>query len=198
MRTLPDPLAPDAKLWHGVSYPRIETGVTLAREDIDMGNIVASMNPYDNVGTTRLSTSVHDRMCRLVVDYQDDSAEREIVSRRADPVTTRVVADAVAVTRATRDRDDIRQGSSVRGAIDLAMVTTQLCAMRGVGVPAVDTVDPPRDLPTDYTGCFLDAMLVALSGRIHLDDTAFSTPEAILVEIWQDHFLLSPAAAEPG
>jgi MoxR-like ATPase len=26
--------------------------------------VVASMNPYDNVGTTRLSTSVHDRICR--------------------------------------------------------------------------------------------------------------------------------------
>jgi MoxR-like ATPase len=33
--------------------------------------IIASMNPYDNVGTTRLSTSVHDRLCRLAVSYQD-------------------------------------------------------------------------------------------------------------------------------
>ncbi|GAC84729.1 hypothetical protein GP2_025_00480 [Gordonia paraffinivorans NBRC 108238] len=41
--------------------------------------VVASMNPYDNVGTTRLSTSVHDRMCRLVTTYQDAEAEREIV-----------------------------------------------------------------------------------------------------------------------
>jgi MoxR-like ATPase len=37
-----------------------------------------------------------------------------------------------------------------------------------------------------------------LSGRIHLDDIAFETPEAVLREIWQDHFLLLPAAAEPG
>ena len=137
-------------------------------------------------------------MCRLVVDYQDAAAEREIVSRRAHPVAARVVADAVAVTRATRERDDIRQGSSVRGAIDLALVATQLCAMRGIRIPEVEAIDPPRDLSTDYTGCFLDAMTVSLSGRIHLDDTAFATAEAILTEIWQDHFLLSPAAAEPG
>ncbi|ACY20192.1 ATPase associated with various cellular activities AAA_5 [Gordonia bronchialis DSM 43247] len=176
-----------------ITVPRV--GTVAAKDSF---RIVASMNPYDNIGTTRLSTSVYDRMCRLVVDYQNAAAEREIVSRRAYPVAARVVADAVAVTRATRERDDIRQGSSVRGAIDLALVATQLCAMRAIRIPEVESIDPPRDLPTDYTGCFLDAMTVSLSGRIHLDDTAFATPEAILAEIWQDHFLLSPAAAEPG
>src|SRR6266566_496763 len=40
--------------------------------------VVASMNPYDNVGTTRLSTSVHDRICRLAIGYQDAAAERAI------------------------------------------------------------------------------------------------------------------------
>jgi MoxR-like ATPase len=160
--------------------------------------VVASMNPYDNVGTTRLSTSVHDRMCRLVVTYQDAVAEREIVSRRTGVDSARVVADAVAVTRMTRERDDVRQGSSVRGAIDVALIAAQLAQMRGVALPAVDQVAPPRNLPEDYTALFLDAMFVALSGRIHLDDIAFETPEAVLREIWQDHFLLLPAAAEPG
>ena len=47
--------------------------------------VVASMNPFDNVGTTRLSTSVHDRLCRLAVGYQDAAAERGIVERRAGP-----------------------------------------------------------------------------------------------------------------
>ena len=41
--------------------------------------VIASMNPYDNVGTTRLSTSVHDRICRLAIGYQDAAAERGIV-----------------------------------------------------------------------------------------------------------------------
>lgn len=48
--------------------------------------VIASMNPYDNVGTTRLSTSVHDRMCRLAISYQDAEAERGIVALRA-PLT---------------------------------------------------------------------------------------------------------------
>ena len=123
---------------------------------------------------------------------------REIVRRRTGSGSDRIVNDSVALTRATRIRDDIRQGSSVRGAIDLALITAQLCAMRGVPVPADGAVPPPRDLPTDYTATVLDAMMVALSGRIHLDDTAFTTPEGVLTEIWQDHFVLDPAAAEPG
>lgn len=160
--------------------------------------VVASMNPHDNVGTTRLSTSVHDRMCRLVTTYQDSAAEREIVSRRTGVVSARLLADAVALTRMTRERADIQQGSSVRGAIDLAVIAEQLCALDQVVVPAVEAVAPPRGLPETYTAVILDAMLLALSGRIHLDDATFNIPEAVLREIWQDYFLLLPAAADPG
>jgi MoxR-like ATPase len=160
--------------------------------------VIASMNPYDNVGTTRLSTSVHDRMCRLSIGYQDDEAERGIVGRRTGIESPRLVADAVAITRATRERDDVRQGSSVRGAIDVALVAAQLAALRGVALPDEPSVAPPRDLPEDYTGIVLDAVLLALSGRIFLDETLDTSPEAVLREIWEDHFLLQPSAAEPG
>ncbi|GAB2910350.1 hypothetical protein GCM10027047_05700 [Rhodococcus aerolatus] len=164
--------------------------------------VVASMNPFDNVGTTRLSTSVHDRLCRLAVGYQDAAAERGVVVRRAGEVPARLVADAVALTRATRERDDVRQGSSVRGAIDLALVAVQLAAVRDVALPGGPVPDPdgppPRDLPGAYTAVVLDALLLALSGRIHLDEALESTPEGVLRELWEDHFLLGPAAAEPG
>jgi len=43
-----------------------------------------------------------------------------------------------------------------------------------------------------------DAMVVALSGRIFLDETAEATPEAVLRQIWADQFILNPAAAAPG
>jgi len=157
--------------------------------------VIASMNPYDAVGTTRMPTSVSDRMCRLAVGYQDAAAERGIVGRRTGVESARLITDAVALTRATRERDDVRQGSSVRGAIDLALVTAQLAAMRGVAVPDTDEL---RGLPEDYTGTVWDAMVVALSGRVHLDEVAERTPEGVLREIWEDHFLLQPAAAEPG
>ncbi|GHE09176.1 AAA family ATPase [Klenkia taihuensis] len=161
----------------------------------DTFRVVASMNPYDAVGTTRMPTSVSDRMCRLAVGYQDAEAERGIVGRRTGIEARRLVADAVALTRATRERDDVRQGSSVRGAIDVALVASQLAAMRGVAVPDTDEL---RGLPEDYTAVVWDAMLVALSGRVHLDEIAEQTPEGVLREIWEDHFLLQPAAAAPG
>ena len=97
----------------------------------------------------------------------------------------RLVADAVAVTRATREHPDIRQGSSVRGAIDLTLVAGQLFALRGTA-------------GGDYPEIVYDAMVVALSGRIFLDETVDATPEAVLRQIWEDQFILAPAAAAPG
>jgi MoxR-like ATPase len=176
-----------------IAVPRV--GEVRARPTF---RVLASMNPYDAVGTTRLSTSVHDRLCRLVVGYQDAGAERGIVARRTGLGSARLVADAVSLTRATRERDDLRQGSSVRGAIDTALVAAQLAAMRGVALPEDGAVDPPRGLPEDYTGLVLDALLLALSGRVFLDEAMETTPEQVLREIWEDHFLLRPAAAAPG
>jgi MoxR-like ATPase len=186
-----------------ITVPRVGTVTALPTF-----RVIASMNPYDNVGTTRLSSSVHDRLCRLAVDYQDAAAERAVVALRA-PLTgdtsagngtapgglvltaalaERLRADAVALTRATRAHADIRQGSSVRGAIDLALVTGQLLTLRGV----LDDGDD-RYAPTVF-----DGMVVALSGRIHLDETVEASAEAVLREIWEDHFVLAPAAAAPG
>jgi MoxR-like ATPase len=158
--------------------------------------VIASMNPYDNVGTTRLSTSVHDRICRLAVSYQDAAAERGIVALRAplpglaSDQYERLVADAVAVTRATREHPDIRQGSSVRGAIDLTLVAGQLVALRELALRGTAA--------EAYPELVYDAMVVALSGRIFLDETVDTTPEAVLRQIWEDQFVLSPAAAAPG
>ena len=173
-----------------VAVPRV--GRIAARPTF---RVIATMNPYDNVGTTRLSTSVHDRLCRLAVTYQDAEAERGIVALRAPlpqdvpaGLADALVSDAVAVTRATREHPDVRQGSSVRGAIDLTLVAGELLSMRGIA---------ERD-HARYAETVFDAMVVALSGRIHLDETAETTPEAVLRQIWEDHFVLNPAAAAPG
>jgi MoxR-like ATPase len=167
-----------------VTVPRV--GTITAKPTF---RVIASMNPYDTVGTVRLSTSISDRLCRLSVDYQDDTAERGIVALRTGvPASDRLVADAVAVTRATRTHPDVRQGSSVRGAIDTTLVATEIADLR-----RVSTRDDER-----YPTVVLDAMTVALSGRIQLDEAAETTPEQVLREIWEDHFLLRSHAAEPG
>jgi len=187
-----------------IAVPRV--GEVVAR---DTFRVIASMNPYDNIGTTRLSTSVHDRLCRLAITYQDAAAERGIVTLRAPvpdlkpAVYERLVADAVAVTRATRQHEDIRQGSSVRGAIDLTLVAGQLLNLHTERVrvstdPCSNTPGQDEAAEQAYRDTVYDAMVVALSGRIFLDETVEATPEQVLRQIWEDHFLLGPAAATPG
>ena len=173
-----------------IAVPR--AGMVTARPSF---RVIASMNPLDDVGTTRLSTSVHDRMCRLAVGYQDAASEEAITGLRTELRTAalepglrdRLIADAVAVTRATRVHPDVRQGSSVRGAIDCVLVASGLTRLRGVSASQDE----------GYGAVLLDAMIVALSGRIHLDGAAQATPEQILRAIWEEHLVLLAAAA-PG
>jgi MoxR-like ATPase len=67
-------------------------------------------------------------------------------------------------------------------------VATEIAELR-----RVSTRDDER-----YPTVVLDAMTVALSGRIQLDEAAETTPEQVLREIWEDHFVLRSHAAEPG
>ena len=157
--------------------------------------VVASMNPFDNIGTSRLSTSILDRLCRIAIGYQDAEAERQIVALRTTARTVGLEAqlvermrhDAVALARRTRESEDIRQGSSVRGAIDLMLVVSELVTMRAI------SADDDRYAETVY-----DGLTLALSGRIVLEQTLDATPEAVLRMLWEDHFLLDPARAAPG
>jgi MoxR-like ATPase len=157
------------------------------------------MNPYDNVGTSRLSTSITDRLNRLSIEYQDADAETGIVNLRTASggrLGALLVADAVWVNRATREHPDLRQGSSVRGAIDIVLIANQLADLRAVtkAENAADRLEPT----SDYPRLVLDAMILALSGRIHLDEAVETTPERVVREIWEERFILRPAAAAPG
>jgi MoxR-like ATPase len=164
-----------------ISVPRV--GVVHAAPGF---RLVASMNPFDNIGTSRISTSVYDRLCRVAIGYQSAADEIAIVERRTEQADPRVVEDAVALTRLTRKHPLVRQGSSVRGAIDLVLVAAQLLVL-----------DPPGD-EARYAATIRDALHVALSGRIRLDEASATTPEAILDELWEQHFVLSPRIAAPG
>lgn len=153
--------------------------------------VVASMNPFDNVGTARLSTSVHDRLNRVVINYQDAEAEQDIVLLRSgadSPLVHQMVQDAVSVTRATRTHPDLRQGSSVRGAIDTTMIAARIADLRGV--------EAAED--HGYPELFYDAMTVGLSGRIYVDEATVTTAEEVLREIWEDRFILEANQAAPG
>ena len=75
--------------------------------------LVAAMNPFDAVGTARISSAVYDRVCRLSVDYQTADEEAAIVSRAIGEVDPEWVRRVVELVRRTRSHPDLRVGSSV-------------------------------------------------------------------------------------
>ena len=140
--------------------------------------LVAAMNPYDAVGTGRITPALYDRTCRVAVGYQDEPEEREIVARRA-PGSSGLVARAVRAVRLTREHADLRIGSSVRGAIDVVAVATELAGLRRAG----EELGTAAAGPGDDVG--LDAAVTALSGRITIKEGVSRTPEAVVEEIWR-------------
>jgi len=138
--------------------------------------LVAAMNPFDAIGTARISGAVYDRVCRLAVDYQSALDEQQITERSAvehdlDPAW---VEQVVELVRLTRSHPDLRVGSSVRGAIDMCAVAASLAAVRGSAVT--------------HTDVSLDAALVALSGRVRLREGANRSTEDIVEELWASVF----------
>jgi MoxR-like ATPase len=146
-----------------IAVPRL--GMVRAGEGF---RLVAAMNPFDAIGTARVSHAIADRICRVVLGYQTAAAEREITTA----VTGRggqVVDFAVTLTRATREHHDVRMGASVRGAIDLVLLLTGLARLRGENGMARASAR--------------DAAHAALSGRIRIADGCDRTPESVLDEL---------------
>ncbi len=148
--------------------------------------MVAAMNPFDAVGTARISGAIYDRVCRVSVGYQDAEQEHAIVRRKAPDTDDALIARAVRTVRSTRDHGDIRVGSSVRGAIDLVLIADQLAALRGghsangmVGARAEGDRGNEED---ESVG--LDAARTALSGRIRLRESCSRSAEEIIDELW--------------
>lgn len=142
--------------------------------------LVAAMNPFDAVGTARISAAVYDRTCRIAMAYQDAATEAGIVAlRAARPVDERWRDEVVELVRRTREHPDVRIGSSVRGAIDLVGIADRLAVARDV--PATDW----------HVG--LDAALVSLSGRVRLSESCTRTPEQVVREIYESVFGREPS-----
>jgi MoxR-like ATPase len=137
--------------------------------------LIAAMNPFDAIGTARVGQAIADRMCRVVLGYQDAAGERAIVGA-VTGATPQPIGLAVRLVRATREHRDVRMGSSVRGAIDLVLLLDGLLRMRGgTGLSADGARETTRD-----------AMHAALSGRIRIIEGVERTPEAVLDEILDD------------
>ena len=152
--------------------------------------LVAAMNPFDAVGTARISGAVYDRVCRVSVGYQNAEVEQRIAGRGTRNLPDGWLDKVVELVRRTRTHSDLRVGSSVRGAIDMTAVTVSLASVRSLTV--LDA------------GVGLDAALVALSGRVRVREGSVRTAEDIITELWNEVFAPAPqgesgkASAPPG
>jgi MoxR-like ATPase len=147
--------------------------------------LVAAMNPFDAIGTARVSQAIADRMCRVAIGYLDEAGEREVVRREAGSDGP-VVAIAVTVTRGTRNHPAVRSGSSVRGAIDMVRLARGLERLRGAG-------------ELDRAG-LLDAAVAALSGRIRVHEDQDRSAEEVIAELLEQALTAppEPAPERPG
>jgi len=82
--------------------------------------IIATQNPDEYIGTSQLSEALKDRFICINLGYQSYDEEAAIVSLRSGCSDRDIIDVSVAIARMTREEEEIRRGSSVRGAIDLA------------------------------------------------------------------------------
>ena len=93
--------------------------------------LISTQNPAAHVGVSALGEALKDRFVWIDVSYQDKNEEIEIVCQNLDSieddeVRTEIADIAVSIVRETRDHPEIRQGASIRGAIDLAQLVQSL------------------------------------------------------------------------
>ena len=162
-----------------ITIPRL--GRILAAPGFQM---IAAMNPFDTVGTARISSAVYDRMCRIAVAYQSADEETDIVHRASPSSNMHWCSQVVNVVRQTREHSDLRVGSSVRGAIDTALVAQSLGELRGLN--AQDAL------------VGLDAALTSLSGRVKLREGVARSVEEVIVEIWNTVFAVPSETGDVG
>ena len=152
--------------------------------------VVASMNPYDNVGTARLSSVG----ARPHLPAWPSATRTRRPSAASWPCGRRCLRSPRAVPAAGRRRRGRHPGHPRAPGHPAGQ---QACAEPSTSPWSRGSCWSLRG-PADYPELVYDAMVVALSGRIFLDETVEATPEAVLRQIWRtgSSWLRPPAA--PG
>jgi len=148
--------------------------------------VVATQNPYDDVGTVRISRAFMDRICRIALDYQPEDEEIEIVRRLSASTDERLIQWAVKLVRQSRRHDDIKMGASVRAAHDIVALCESL---RKTGLLTEENIR--------------EAVLMSLSSKIWLSEMTTKKPEQVIGEILRivedkEGISYSPSSQELG
>lgn len=158
-----------------ISIPRL--GETVATASF---RVIGAMNPFDDIGTERVSRAISDRFSRLFMDYQDEKEEMEVVRLRTNNDLYNLAELAVRMARETRVHPDIKMGSSVRGAIDMIKIAEKLFLLEGV-----EKLDKMLIFEGSVISKLLsDAALMAFSSKVWVKEVSERTPEQIITELW--------------
>lgn len=141
--------------------------------------VVATQNPREFVATTALSEALSDRFELLLIDYQPEDEEVEIVSKRFPDLDHELAFRCVWVARRTRSHPDVRRGASIRAAMSMVEL---------VGGFSGDLVARVRK-----------AAHMAVPTRIEMREESSSTVEEVVNEIVDECFSLPapPKGAVP-
>ncbi|MHA2098966.1 MAG: AAA family ATPase, partial [Candidatus Kariarchaeaceae archaeon] len=129
--------------------------------------LVTAMNPFDDTGVTRISRALFDRLCRIKMDYQELEEEIKIVGSQLKTAPNSLIEIGARIARATRYDDRLRQGSSVRGAIDFTKIVEKLGMLR-------------KGYSTDT---ILDAALAAFTSKIWLENPNHKEEDIVLENV---------------
>lgn len=126
--------------------------------------VLATQNPTEFVATGDLSEALMDRFELVKLQYQAAEEERDIVASqsRCSP-GPEIIRQAVALARATRTDPRVRRGASVRAAIAIADIATQL---DGDVLRAAELALPTRIELQDDRGTEWDTLLGDLKKKL--------------------------------
>jgi hypothetical protein len=110
-----------------------------------------------------------DRICLLKTGYQSEEEELQIVKIKTGLKNHVIASFAVRMVRETRTHPDIKQGASIRAAMDMVDLFTGMQKL--------------SDHPAEN---FLSAARMALSNRICLNEMTSKTADDIINDIWCD------------
>jgi len=134
--------------------------------------VIGTQNPREFVATTSLSEALSDRFELLLLDYQPEAEEIEIVAKNLPSVPSEVVARSVWIARRTRDHPNIRRGASIRAAMSIAQLASSFS----------------KDV---FEGISKSAHM-ALPTRIEMREESKRTADEVIDEIVSECFELPP------
>ncbi|MEN3024959.1 MAG: MoxR family ATPase [Candidatus Methanosuratincola petrocarbonis] len=137
--------------------------------------IIATQNPEEYIGTSRLSEALKDRFVLIKLDYQSEEDEQAIVKKETGSTDDELVKLAVRITRRTRECAEIRRGASVRGAIDLVAIAERMLTKNIAELQA-----------SERREVIERAAIMALSSKIEIREGSYRKLVEILKKIIND------------